>query len=181
MMISLQANGRYLHKMKKQAGYFKLLEAIKMEGQVRVIARDPLTRRIMAIRTAPNMVVTSGKQLVGDLLIARTGYTVGVTYCVLGAGDTAPSLSDTQLTDEGGGAAMRKVITSRSRTGEIVTFSTFFLASECTLDMKEVGLFGYPADGTENSGTLLNHALVSYDNSSGTYDLTIDVTMEVKA
>ena len=167
--------------MTKRAKTIITPEAIRLKGMVRVTATNPWNGQIVAIREVPNMVVTSGKQLVGDLLIARTSYTVGITYCALGEGDTAPSLSDTQLTDEGGGAAMRKVITSRSRTGEIVTFSTFFLASECTLDIKEVGLFGYPADGTENSGTLLNHALVSYDNSGGSYDLTFDITMEVKA
>ena len=157
----------------------RISEALSIQGRFILTASDPKTGLVVARIGTSNMILTTGKELVGDLIIARASYTVGVTYCALGAGTTAPALSDTQLEDEGGGAAMRKTISTRSRTSTTVTLSTFFLASESTLAIEEVGTFGYPATGTENSGTMFNRALLSYDNSGATYDITIDVVLSL--
>ena len=122
--------------------------------------------------TSDNLIVTSGKELVAKMLIDETGYDTGLTYCAIGTGSTTPIASDTTLTAE----AARKAITLKSRNGNEVTYSTYFLASEATYNIQEVGLFGHStATITPDSGVLFNHALLSYDNSSGAVDLTIDI------
>jgi len=86
---------------------------------------------------------------------------------------TAPALGDTQLTTE----TARKAITSRTRSGNVVTFSTFFTAAESTYNIKEAGVFGHStASAAANSGVLASHWLVSFDNSGGLYDITLDLT-----
>lgn len=123
----------------------------------------------------PNIIVTVGKQQVGDMLIDESGYDTGLTYCALGAGDTTPLVTDTQLEDEGGGSAMRKTITSRSRLVNVMTLSTFFTKAQCTLAIKEAAIFGHSTAGAaENSGILFTHWLVDFDNSGAGYDLTFD-------
>ena len=122
--------------------------------------------------TSENLIVTSGKELVAKMLMDESGYDTGLTYCAIGTGSITPLASDTTLTTE----VERKAITLKSRSSNEVTYSTYFLASEATYNIQEVGLFGHStATATPDSGVLFNHALLAYDNSSGAVDLTIDV------
>lgn len=136
-------------------------------------------------QTGQNLIVTLGKAFPGLMMIdAAAAYDTGVTYCALGADNTAPALTDTQLVDEGGGGAMRKLITSRTQgvapnTNQF-TFSTFFTAAECTLAIEEAGVFGSSTAGVaENSGVLCSRWLVSVDNSLATSDITIDWVLSI--
>ena len=152
---------------------------ISVTGKVRLIASDPMSGRIIETRETNNIITTAGAGLIGDILIAESGYEVGITYCALGSSSTTPALGDTTLNNEGGGAAMRKSITNRTRAGNVITLSTFFTAAECTLNIKEIGHFGYPATAVVDTGTLLNHALISYDNSGGNVDLTFECEITI--
>lgn len=121
-----------------------------------------------------NIIVTSGKELVASMLMDRTGYDTGLTYCAIGTDNTAPAVGDTTLTTE----AARLTITSKARTVNAVTYSTFFTSAQSGYAIEEVGLFGHStASASADSGEMMNHALVSYDNSAGSYDLTIDVVI----
>ncbi len=124
--------------------------------------------------TVNNLVVTAGKQLLGDLLIGEE--TAGIAFHEIGTGTTTPVLIDTALTT----SAQRKAVTNKVRSGNQVQASTFYLASECTVDIKEAGVFGgSTATGTAGSGKMLCHYLQSYDNSAGTYDLTFEYTLTI--
>ena len=152
----------------------------KLTGHWRLVARHKGTDKVAKTIEGSNLIVTVGKQLVGDMLIDVSGFDTGLTYCALGASATAPVVGDTQLTDEGGGAAMRKTPTSKSRSGAIITYSTFFTAGESTLAIEEAGMFGHStASASENSGIMFAHWLVSFDNSLGSYDVTIDYVLTI--
>jgi hypothetical protein len=123
-----------------------------------------------------NLITSVGKAQVGDLLIDQEA--TGITYCALGTSNTSPSVGDTTLGTE----VRRKSITSRDRSANEITLSTFFLASESTYNIKEVGWFGGDAaSGAANSGIMFNHYLQSYDNSAGTYDLTFEYVLTIGA
>jgi len=116
-----------------------------------------------------NLIVTLGKGLVGDLLIGVE--TVGLTYHAIGTGITAPNVADVLLTTE----VARKAWSTRVRTVSTLTLDAFYLASESTFFIKECGVFGgATASITPNSGTMLSHFLLSYDNSAGSNDLTLE-------
>ena len=127
-----------------------------------------------AVNEVNNLVVTIGKQLVGDFMIGAS--VIGLTWHALGTGTTAPGISDTTLTTE----STRQAIEVKTRAGNTITLSTFYLASECTLLIKEGGIFGNAASATPGSGTLFSHFLQEYDNSAGLYDLTFEYNCEVK-
>ena len=154
-------------------------DIISFKGKVRLIATRPGTSEVVEIKEIDNLMPTVAAGLIGDILIAESGYEVGITYCALGSSTTTPALGDTTLTNEGGGVAMRKTITNRTRAGNVVTLSTYFTAAECTLNIKEIGHYGYPATAVVDTGTLFNHALISYDNSGGTVDLTFECEITI--
>ncbi len=128
------------------------------------------------IKEGKNLIVTVGKELIGQMLIDASGYDTGFTYQAIGTSTTAPAAGDLKLTVE----AARKAITSRTRSGNEVTFSTFFTAAESTYNIKEAGVFGHStASASANTGVLFSHWLVSFDNSGGVYDITIDYILTI--
>lgn len=121
-----------------------------------------------------NLIVTIGKNLIGWMLIDASGYDTGLTYCAIGTGTTAPAAGDTTLTTE----SARKAITSKTinTTTHEITLSTFFTKAESTYFIKEAGIFGHSTAGAgANTGVLASHFLVSFDNSGGLYDVTLDL------
>ena len=150
-------------------------ESLKLFGRWRLTARNIHTGEVI-VHEGPNLIVTIGPELVGDMLMDRDGYDTGLTYQAIGTGVTAPAVADTILTTE----VARKAITYKTRTNNVVTYSTFFTATESTFDLKEAGIFGHStASTTPNSGVFFSHWLEAFDNSAGTYDLTYDYILTV--
>ena len=166
---------QWFHKILKKK------EKLLLFDKARLIATDPLTGRIVKVIETEDLVVTVGKNMVGDMLI-DTGvqFDTGLTYCALGSDNTAPAIGQTQLVDEGGGAAMRKTITSRTRLVNVITLSTFFTAAQSTLAIEEAGIFGSSTAGVvENSGIMFSRWLASFDNTGGLYDITISYLLTI--
>lgn len=155
------------------------LDGVKLKGRWRLTAYYKGTKIIAKVLEGKNVICTVGKQFLGDVLIGVETTDTELTYCALGASSTTPVVGDTQLTDEGGGSAMRNVITSRSRSGNEITLSTFFTAAQSTLAILEAAIFGKDASGVENSGTIFAHWLSSFDNSGGNYDITFDYVLTI--
>lgn len=147
------------------------------EGTYRVRFTDRKTGALIKEIIGKQLIVTSGKALVGDILIGRTGYDTGLTVCALGTGTTAPALTDTTLETE----VARKLITSRTRTGTMLTFTTYFAYSECTFNISEAAIFGHSTAAVEtlDSGEMFSRWLLSFDNSSGDADVTVDYMLPV--
>jgi hypothetical protein len=124
--------------------------------------------------TKKNLIVTSGKELVGDVLIDVEA--VGLTYHAIGTDNTTPTVSDTALNTE----ASRKLWTSKTRLGNVISFGAFYLASESSFAITECGVFGGSlATATLNTGALFSHYLQSYDNSGGAVDLTFEYELTI--
>lgn len=125
---------------------------------------------------APNLITTAGKGLVGDLLRDASGYDTGVTYVGISTDTTAPAAGDTTLAGE----VSRKALVSKSRSGNVVTFSAFYPAADAPYYIRKIGVWGHStATATLGTGVLFAAALVSFDNSDGSDDLLIDYTLTI--
>lgn len=137
------------------------------------------TKKVAKVIKGENLIMAVGKAQLGDMLIDTAGYDTGITYCALGADNTAPAVGQTQLVDEGGGVAMRLAITYKSILANVITLSTFFTAAQSTLAIEEAGMFGHDANGVENSGIMFSRWLVSFDNSGALYDITVSYILTI--
>ncbi len=186
-------------------------EGLKLHGHWKVTATKPGTRKfgpytetfdedgrctfrgcpvvdpgeILEVLEGDNLIVTVGKAFLGNMLIdLNAQHDTGITYCALGSDNTAPAAAQTQLVDEGGGAAMRNAVTSKTQavapnTNQF-TWSTFFTAAQSTLAIEEAGMFGSSTAGAgENSGILFSRWLVSIANGGATSDITIDYVLTI--
>ena len=152
-------------------------DTLSFSGRAVLTATDPKTGKVVAVVKSKNIIVTVGKQFIGDMLIdLDASHDTGLTYCAIGTGTTTPLVTDTTLTTE----AARKTITSKSRNGIEITLSTFFTKAESTLNIKEGGIFGHStASGSADSGKLLAHWLSAFDNSLGNFDITLDYILSI--
>ena len=139
------------------------------EARGKAAARGHLAR----INKVDNLIVTAGKQMAADMLIDVV--TTGLTWHAIGTGATTPAAGDTTLTTE----STRLAFASRTRAGAVISLSVFYLAAQCTYNIKEAGVFGDAASSTPGSGTLFSHYLQAYDNSGGSYDLTFDYDLTI--
>lgn len=155
----------------------KTKENLELKSRIRLRVTDPKTGEVVEIIESENIIVTVGKAYIGDMLIdADADHDTGLTYCAIGTDNTTPVIGDTTLGTE----TARKAITSKSRVTNEITVSTFFTAAESTYNIKEAGIFGHAsATASADTGNLLSHWLVSYDNSGGTYDLTFDYVLTI--
>ena len=143
----------------------KTKDRLKITGWVKLLANGKV------VAESHNLITTVGKALVGDMLIDVSGYDTGLTYCAIGTGTTTPTVANTTLVTE----TARTTITYKERSSNTLFLQTLFLAANCNVFIKEVGLFGHStASGAANSGVLFARALLSYDNSGGSpVDLTL--------
>lgn len=129
---------------------------------------------LVSRHAGPNLIVASGKGLVADLLIDEVAG--GLTYHAIGTSSQAPAAGQQILSSE----VARKAYTLRTRSGNVATFSVFYLASESSYHIREVGQFGGPgASLTPSSGVLFSRLLQTLDNSGGEYDLTFDYDLTI--
>ena len=153
-------------------------DTIRAKGKFIATLTNPITGLVTAQKEAPNLVTNAGKNLLAKMILDRPGYDTGLTIQSVGTGTTAASASDTQLETE----EFRQSITVRNDpVGNIAAYFTYFSASDVTLDIHEVGIFGHStaSAATTNSGVLFARALLDLDNTSGdnlniSYILTIN-------
>ncbi len=132
-----------------------------------VFIRDAHTQELLW--QGCNMTVDGGLTLALQNLFNVSGYT-GLNYCAIGTGTTAPAHGDTQLGTE---TARNQFTSDVVIIGSQATIQTFFLASQCTVRIRELGLFGNGATSTANSGTLFARVLCDFDNSTLAKDIVV--------
>jgi hypothetical protein len=121
-----------------------------------------------------NLVVTVGKQMVGDWAIDAEA--IGLTYFAFGTNATVPVIGDSTLGTE----VKRALFTSRVRSAQTIILDSFLTAANCTYFIKECGVFGgVSATATPGSGKLFCHYLLSYDNTAGLNDLTFEYQLTI--
>jgi len=132
---------------------------------------------IVAEVTNPNIICNEGLQLLAGFVMDESAtYDTGITYCEIGTGDTAPAAGNTALTTY----AHRNAVTSRSRNDYEVTISTFFTAAQATYYIEEAGVWGGgDAAAGQATGLLFAHWLAEFDNSLGTYDVTVTYILTI--
>ena len=150
----------------------ELWESFPISCNVRLIGTDPKTGEVLEVSEAHNLVVTTGKVLVASIMAEESGFDTGITYVEVGTDGMAAALSDTALV----AVTKRNIVTRTVRTANVVQFRTFFAAADITAFLKEVGAFGHStATASNGTGELFNRAVISFDNSSGSKDLTVVV------
>ncbi len=123
-----------------------------------------------------NLITAAGQALVGDMRRDAASYDTGLTYHAIGTTSTAVASGDTTL----GGEAKRLALTSKSRSGNTLTYSTFYTATQSAVSVEEAGMFGHnTATSASNTGILFNHYLVHVGNASGLYDLTFNYNLQI--
>lgn len=123
-----------------------------------------------------NLITATGQSLIGDMLIDVSSFDTGLTYHAIGTSSTAVASGDFKL----GAESNRLAITSKSRNGNVLTYSTFFTAAQSAVSIQEAGLFGHNTASTaSNSGILFNHYLVYLNNSASLYDVTMTYTLTI--
>ncbi len=159
---------------------FKQKEGLKLQGGWKLIAKHIKTGEII-VKEGKNLIVDDGNEFVGDLLLdPGLEGDVGLKYCALGSDATAPAAGQANLVNEGDGPAMRDTFTTDTRAANVVTITTFFAAGACSIFIKEAGMFGgVGATGARNSGEMFSRWLVSFDNSLGAFDITIQYVLTI--
>ena len=122
---------------------------VKVSGKVKLIVRDAETGTILQVMEGKNLITMAGKSLIASLLNGESVSLIG--YCAVGSGTTTPSASDTTLEGEIG----RLPITSKSRSGNVITYSTFFGSGDLNGTWNKVGLFNAQTGGVMFSEYLL--------------------------
>ncbi|MBA7688319.1 hypothetical protein ES703_96798 [subsurface metagenome] len=127
-----------------------------------------------------NIICNEGLLLIAGFTIDESGvYDVGLVHCEIGTDNTAPVAGDTTL----GAFHHRNTITNDSRAAYETTFATFFTGAESDAAIEEAGIWGggdsNPDAGGEATGLLFAHWLASFDNTGGTYDLTITYVLTI--
>ena len=126
--------------------------------------------------TVNNRIMARGRQLVARFL-NNESVGDGLTYHAIGSGDSTPQTSQLTLDDE----EARKQWTVTARTGSVVLFEVFYLASESQYEIAEAGVFGDNATAAADSGIIFSRYLQSFDNSAGSFDLTFEYELTIGA
>lgn len=147
----------------------------QFKGELTLVIRDALTGKIKTEDHFTNMFVTAGKVSLAAGFAGTTDNNQGIpTYCAVGTSVVAPALTDVKLTTE----IFRKLISARSSSSNVATFTTFYTIAEANGTLREAGLFGDIASGTADSGTLFCKAAINRSKSaSDTLTLTWAVTI----
>ncbi len=123
-----------------------------------------------------NLITATGVALVGNMLIDVASFDTGLTYHAIGTTSTAVASGDSIL----GAESKRLTVTSKSRSSNVLTYSTFYTATQSAVSVQEAGMFGHNTASTaSNTGILFSHYLVHVDNASGLYDLTFNYTLQL--
>ena len=171
MKTIIQLDGRFVMRAWKRGELQRWMDRGMSLADAMVEAYQH--RSMLRLDVAENLVVNTGLYMAGDILIDVVN--TGLTYQAIGTSNTAVAASDTTLVAE----AARAQASARSRTGAVITVTTFFVAADCTYNIKEVGIFGNAATAVADSGTLFSRALLNEDNSAGANDLTFDYELTI--
>lgn len=122
-------------------GLDKLEDKIRLHGKVSVKVFNSKTMDLLQSFTVKNLVVNVGLQEALDLLFGLGGTTFG--YLAVGSDNMAPAAGQTAL----GSEIARSGFDECSRSGQVVTASAWFGASEGNGTWRESGLFNAASAG----------------------------------
>lgn len=142
----------------------------KVRENVEVIRRNA-DGEVVQVEKASNLIVTTGVQGIVDRLLASP--TVGVpTHAAIGTGTTAAAAGDTTLQTE----LDRNALTSKNRSGAVLTMVADWAAGDGTGTITEAGIFN-----ASSSGTLFSRVVFSAVGKTATDTLQINWTWTLSA
>jgi len=116
--------------------------SLKLSGHVTAVVRDAKTGKVIQTIKTPNKVVTTGLNLIGDLLKEDTA--VGLNYFGVGTDNTAPVIGNTTL----GAEVYRGEITTQSRASAVLVVTLFLPTTAANgSSLVEIGLFNVSSAG----------------------------------
>lgn len=134
----------------------RLLEDLKVKGIVEDFAE------------INNLVVTAGKQYIGDLMIAAVSGSF--THCAVGSGTNTPTAGDTTLQTQ----TDRITVTDRYRSGADVHFDSFFdhnsTANGTTIN--ETGVFTAASGGSMYNRSIVTPGIAKTSSNTVTIAIT---------
>jgi len=145
-------------------------EILNIRGDLNVLLRDTSTGEVKLEKTFPNLVVTTGKELLASRLTSATDSVVG--YMAVGSGNTAPAVTNTTLVAE-----ISRVATSvagGTPTGNTILYTATFPAGVGTGSLEEAGLFN-----AASSGTMLSRTTYPVINKGASDELIINWTITI--
>jgi len=153
-----------------------LQSGIKIEGRIQFIFENVETGIVRISKWYKNLITTAGviaiaRRLINEAALANEGI---ITYGATGTGVSTPAIGDTTLDTE----LARKILSTTSRSSNVITLRTFFTTAESVGTLTEFGLFGEAATGAADSGTLFEHATIS-EVKSNAETLTVEVQITI--
>lgn len=141
-----------------------------VKENVELVLRDK-DGNVKQIEKAENLIVTTGVAGIVDRLLASP--TIGVpTHAGVGTGTTAAAAGDTTLQTE----VDRNALTSKNRSGAVLTMVADWAAGDATAAITEAGIFN-----ASSSGTLFSRVVFSVINKAAGDTLQITWTWTLSA
>ena len=130
---------------------------------VALFARPKGTNEWTLVDTRHNLVTDIGVTLLAQMLERPDEHALaGLRFCAVGTSDTVPAVGDVELGEE----RRRSLLNGPTRSGNTVSYSTFFPASVIPYNLKEMGLWGGPtADASSGTGSLFARTAITFDNA----------------
>lgn len=125
--------------MERHCQYLK--SGFALSGRLHILVKDAATGRVLRNEWTPNKIVTTGLDLVRDLLINTSA---APSHIAVGTDNTAPAAGDTALATE----VFRNLITRRTASAQKATFQLFLDAGDANGNtLVEAGIFNRSAVG----------------------------------
>lgn len=125
-------------------------DQIKTEENVRLVLRGP-DGEIKQIVEESNLIVTTGIAAIVDQLVASPSLGKP-THMAIGTGGTSPAAGQTALTTE----LDRNALTSKNRSGAVLTMVGDWAAGDGTGAITEAGVFDASSSGNMHSRVLFS-------------------------
>lgn len=117
-------------------------DTLPIVGEVHAVLRGP-DGRIKARRKVKNLIVTVGKNLITEQLVAAPSGLGKPTHMAVGTGAVAPAAGDTALGTE----TNRQALTSKTRSTNVLTMVANWAAGVATASLTEAGVFDASTTG----------------------------------
>ncbi len=146
----------------------QLTSGFRMSGRLHILVQDARTGEVLRDEWADNKIVTTGLDLVRDLLINTSA---APTHIAVGTDSMAPAAGNTALVTE----VFRNLITRRTASPQKATFQLFLDTGDANGNtLKEAGIFNRSSGGTMLSRvTYADIVKTSGITATLTWDITI--------
>jgi hypothetical protein len=143
-------------------------DPVPVIGALQIVLTDK-DGNVKEQRNVENLVVTVGKNAIADQILASPTFTKP-THMAVGTGSTAANVADTTLETE----TARVALATKTRSGNVVTYTATFPAGTGTGALTEAGIFD-----ASSSGNMWNRVVYSVINKAAGDSLAISWTTTI--